>query len=90
MESSIPASEIKRRGISVVDEALKRGPVHVVKHNRPQYVILSEEAYAKLTRGDRAAADLWAWLEQGTAFGRRSKADIDAALKEERDAWDDR
>jgi hypothetical protein len=32
----VPAQEIKRRGIAAVDEALARGPVHIVKNNRPQ------------------------------------------------------
>lgn len=44
----IPAQEIKRRGISAVDEALTRGPVHIIKNNRPQYVVLTEELYADL------------------------------------------
>lgn len=46
--NSIPAQEIKRRGISVVDEALRHGPVHIIKNNRPQYVILSEEHFKDL------------------------------------------
>jgi hypothetical protein len=29
---SIAAQDIKRRGISAVDEALKEGPVHVIKN----------------------------------------------------------
>lgn len=44
----IPAREIKRRGISAVDEALTQGPVHIIKNNRPQYVVLTEELYAEL------------------------------------------
>ena len=39
------AQEIKRRGISAVDEALANGPVHIIKNNQPQYVVLSEAAY---------------------------------------------
>lgn len=45
---SIPAQEIKRRGISVVDEGLKHGPVHIIKNNRPQYVVITEERYREL------------------------------------------
>lgn len=29
--NSIPAQEIKRRGISAVDEALRQGPVHIIR-----------------------------------------------------------
>ena len=43
--NSIPAQEIKRLGISAVDEALRLGPVHVVKNKRPRYVVLTEEDY---------------------------------------------
>ena len=39
MENTITANEIKRRGISAVDDALLKGPVHVIQRNRPRYVI---------------------------------------------------
>ena len=43
-----PAREIKRRGISAVDEALQGGPVHVIKNDEPRYVILDETRYQEL------------------------------------------
>ena len=46
--NTIPAQEIKRRGISAVDDVLKNGPVHVIKNNQPRYVVISEEDYAEL------------------------------------------
>lgn len=52
----IPAQEIKRRGIAAVDEALAHGPVHVVKNNRPQYVVMSEEFYNDLVEAQQEAA----------------------------------
>jgi PHD/YefM family antitoxin component YafN of YafNO toxin-antitoxin module len=54
--NSIPAQDIKRRGISAVDEALREGPVHIIKNNRPSYVVLSEAAYAELLESNRNAA----------------------------------
>jgi PHD/YefM family antitoxin component YafN of YafNO toxin-antitoxin module len=42
---SIPAREIKRRGISAVDEQLKNGPVYIIKNDEPKYVVLSQEQY---------------------------------------------
>lgn len=54
--NSIRAQDIKRRGISAVDEALREGPVHIIKNNRPSYVVLSEEAYAELLESQRAVA----------------------------------
>jgi PHD/YefM family antitoxin component YafN of YafNO toxin-antitoxin module len=53
---SVPAQDIKRRGISAVDEALRDGPVHVIKNNRPSYVVLSEAAYAELLEDSQNAA----------------------------------
>lgn len=46
--NTISTQEIKRRGISAVDEPLKKGPVHVIKNNKPQYVVLSEERFKEL------------------------------------------
>ncbi|MBF0282113.1 MAG: prevent-host-death protein [Zetaproteobacteria bacterium] len=46
--NTISALEIKRRGISVVDDQIEFGPVHVIKNNRPQYVVMTEDRYQKL------------------------------------------
>lgn len=54
--NSIPAQEIKRRGISAVDEALLRGPVHIIKNNRPYCVVLTEERYQELLEAQQEAA----------------------------------
>ena len=63
--NTIPSQDIKRRGIAAVDEALKNGPVHVIKNNRPQYVVLSEEDYLALldAQQDAYIARLKASLE---------------------------
>lgn len=52
---TVSAQDIKRRGIGVVDEALKDGPVHVIKHNRPSYVIMDEEYYRELLEAQEEA-----------------------------------
>lgn len=52
----VPAQEIKRRGMAAVDEALAQGPVHIVKNNRPQYVVLTEENYRELKEAQEEAA----------------------------------
>jgi PHD/YefM family antitoxin component YafN of YafNO toxin-antitoxin module len=46
--NSIPAQEIKRRGISAADAMLAEGPVHVIKNNRPDYVVLTGLQYRTL------------------------------------------
>lgn len=46
--NSLPAQEIKRRGLAAVDEAIANGDVHVIRNNQPQYVIISEVRYQEL------------------------------------------
>lgn len=79
---TIPAQEIKRRGISALDELLKDGPVHVIRNNRPRYVVMSEEDYARLSE----RRGLWELIDR-PARATRSKKEIDAQLRAERDAW---
>ena len=88
MESTITAKEIKRRGISAVDEALRQGPVHVIQRNRPRYVILSEEDYQRLALGPQARAAPWSRVMGEDAGTGRSKSDIDRQLHEERGNWE--
>ncbi|MBT0664126.1 prevent-host-death protein [Geobacter pelophilus] len=46
--NTIPAQEIKRRGIAAVDDLIATGDVHVIRNNRPEYVVLSEARYQEL------------------------------------------
>ena len=46
--NTLPAQEIKRRGIAAVDELIATGDVHIIKNNQPQYVVLSEVRYREL------------------------------------------
>lgn len=67
--NTIPAQDIKRRGISAVDEALEKGPVYIIKNNCPQYVVLTEERYQALldSQQDAYLARLKASLEDAKA-----------------------
>jgi mRNA-degrading endonuclease YafQ of YafQ-DinJ toxin-antitoxin module/PHD/YefM family antitoxin component YafN of YafNO toxin-antitoxin module len=58
----VPAQEIKRRGMAAVDEALAQGPVHVVKNNRPQYVVLTEDSYQELLEAQQETAGAYQGL----------------------------
>jgi len=53
--NTVPAQEIKRRGISIVDEILKDGAVYVIKNNQPQYVVLTEDRYKELLASENEA-----------------------------------
>jgi hypothetical protein len=90
--NSIPAQEIKRRGITAVDELLKNGPVHVIKNNRPRYVVMDEADYAALMDqrhpiGPAQDHDIWDLVLNRCWEGSRSGESIDAGLREERAAW---
>jgi len=63
---TIPAQEIKRRGISAVDDLLREGPVYVIQRNRPRYVVLDEAHYRDLSEARRATflADVRASVEE--------------------------
>jgi PHD/YefM family antitoxin component YafN of YafNO toxin-antitoxin module len=47
--NTLPAQEIKRRGVKAIELALKNGPVHIIKNNSPACVVLTEAQYTQLT-----------------------------------------
>lgn len=86
--NTLTVAELKRRGMAAIEDGLRRGPVHIVKRNRPAAVVLSEDDYQRLAQGKVAApSGLTAlqWLLTHPSTGKRSKAKIDAGLKAERD-----
>jgi len=94
--NSIPAGDVKRRGIAALEEAAKRGPVHVIRKNRPAGVYMSEDDYARLLAASRAEArprsgvDVWDLILKRPYEGARSKEEIDTQVQEERKNWGDR
>ena len=81
--NSLPAQEIKRRGIAAVDEALRDGPVHIIKNNRPTYVVLSEAAFSDMQQAlqDAAKERLRASLEDLSAGRTKRYEDADALMR---------
>ena len=53
--NTIPAQEIKRRGIAAVDDLIETGDVHIIKNNQPQYVVLTETRYRELIEAQEEA-----------------------------------
>ena len=89
--NSIPAQEIKRRGIAAIDDLIAKGDVHVIRNNKPQYVVLSEERYQALVAEaneaylGRVRASL-ADVKNGKAQKFRSAEDLLMALEAEEPA----
>lgn len=53
--NTIPAQEIKRRGIAAIDELIAKGDLHIIRNNQPQYVVLSENRYEQLLEAEEEA-----------------------------------
>ena len=84
------SAELKRGGIAAVEQALRAGPVHLLKRNSPAAVVISEAEYNRLRRlTDRPAAagpSCLDWLlALPSAATARSKQEIDAELRQERE-----
>ena len=91
--NTLPAAELKRRGMAALEQGLRQGPVHILKHNRPAAVVLSAQDYQRLLeRAGEAQAEAgpdalgWLLAQQPGEVG-RDKADIDRQIAEERDGW---
>lgn len=81
--NTIPAQEIKRRGIAVVDELIAKGDLHIIRNNRPQYVVLSQERYQELLEAQKESlvARVRASLEDLKA-GRVKRGTAEDLIKE--------
>lgn len=87
--NTLSVAELKRRGMSAIDEGLRRGPLHIVKRNKMAAVVLSEDDYLRLTNQKQSVPPgmtAMQWLLAQPTTGKRSKAQIDADLQAER-AW---
>ena len=85
--NSLTVSELKRRGMAAIEDGLRRGPLHIVNRNKPAAVVLTEAEYETLAHGRVSTRDgmsAMQWLLNQRVAGKRSKAQIDAALKAER------
>lgn len=87
MDNLVTAAQLKRRSMAAIEQGLRRGPVHIVKRNKLAAVVLSEAEYARLAgvKGPSVPGlSAVQWLLAQGSTGRRSKAEIDAAVKAER------
>lgn len=89
--NTLTAAELKRRGMAAIEDGLRHGPLHLVKHNKPSAVVLTEEEYARLagskTRMPRAGMSAVQWLLNQPATGTKRKSQIDKELRAERESW---
>ena len=86
--NTLTVTELKRRGMAAIEDGLRRGPVHIVKRNKPAAVVLTEADYQRLAHGrvsTPGGVSAVQWLLSQRTAGKRSKAQMDSALKVERD-----
>jgi PHD/YefM family antitoxin component YafN of YafNO toxin-antitoxin module len=96
--NTLPAAEVKRRGMAAIEEALEKGPVHILKRNRPAAVVLTEQEFQELVAaasGSAARTPKLAEPAPASAYdfllslppGTRSTEDIRRQIEEERGSW---
>ena len=89
--NTLTAAELKRRGMAAIEERLRRGPVHLVKRNKPAAVVLAEEQFEKLSQGRPEAAvpgmSAIQWLLSQPVIGTKSRHRLDHELRAEREGW---
>jgi hypothetical protein len=87
MNNTLTVSEIKRRGMAAIEEGLMKGPVQIIKRNKPAAVVLNQQDYERLTRQASSMPTVSAldWLLSHPP-GNLSPDEIDAWMREER-SW---
>ena len=92
----VTVAEIKRSGFSVLESALARGPVQLMKRNRPSAVMLRPADYEELLRQavrnnpPQGNAGLAMLLSQESAGGGLDAAGLRARLAGLHEGWGDR
>lgn len=79
-------AQIKRRGIAAVEDALRRGPVHLIKRNRQVGVVVSEADYAAAA----AQPDFLDWFMADQPSGKLDAAGLQRRIAKERASWNER
>ncbi len=77
---TISAQEIKAHGINAVDDLVVEGPVYIITHNEPRYVVMDKTRYEELVEG---------YQEKYTARVRATLADVAAGKVQRFDSVDD-
>ncbi|MGN0846542.1 MAG: prevent-host-death protein [Kiritimatiellia bacterium] len=77
---TMPAQEIKRRGMAALDSSLASGPVYVVRGNVPRYVVMSADAFRDME--EALAIARVAASEADLAAGRVTRGSADELMGE--------
>lgn len=90
--NTITVTDLTRHGMAAVEEALKKGPVHILESDQPRVVILSKDDYERLTKAAVKAqpaspeSSAWEFLFNHPG-GNSAPEEIRARIKEDRAGW---
>ena len=90
--NTIAANELKRHGITAIEKLITKGPLHVIKRNRPVCVVLTEDEYERLTQAAKVETSsqklsVMDWFTL-PPLGSEEKSELDNRLSHERDEWE--
>jgi hypothetical protein len=88
--NSRTAAELKRRGMTAIEEELRRGRVRLLKRNKATAVVVSAEEHSRLSpdkHSKQSGMTALQWLMARTAAGRKTKKRLDTSLHKERASW---
>ncbi len=88
MENTLTVAELKRRGTATIEDCLKRGPIRILKRNKPAAVVLSESDNQRLLakrNGKVPGLTAMQWLLAHPGTGGLGKRDLDRRLRKDRD-----
>ena len=77
---TMPVQEVKRRGMSVLDDSLASGPVYVIRNNSPRYVVMFADTFHEMEEALTAARI--AASEADIRAGRISRGNADELISE--------
>lgn len=88
-------AQIKRRGMAAIKDALRHGPVHLVKRNRPAAVVITEAQFAQMNSLDKPVSGgkkmtSMEWFLSDQPGGTLDAAGLASRINEERDSWHER
>ena len=80
--NAIAANELKRHGIAAIEKLIAKGPVHVIKRNRPICVVLTEAEYERLTRAQAETSSHISVIDRFSLppLGAAQKSELDDRL----------
>ena len=78
----LSANEVKRHGVMAIEKQLHYGPVHILKHNQPLFVALTETDYQKLICKETLKSSGLTALLSKPVTGKMSRKALDRRIKQ--------